>query len=778
MKKPLSVLFLILFMSLMIGLVAGQGLTGPNQAQSFPPIRLKAGTFTPSQGETLDIPANLKTAVPTRENAVAYYIVQFQGPVMQTWKDSLTELGVSLRGYIPDYAFKVRMTAAQATAVAALDHVIWVGLFEPAYRLSPDLIREGTQLYRIRLEAGSPTADIADSISQGGATLFRRSDDFLVVLAHATQLEAIAHITDVAWVENFTFHETHNEYGGGVIMGANTAHTNGYDGSTQIAAVADTGLGGGTGGTAHPDIPSGRITAIQNFTAADEPLCYDVIADGAQDVDTGHGTHTSLSVVSDGNASGEGTGTAPAANLVFQAVEEYVDLILFCEGIIPDGYYLFGIPDDLTDLFQPAYNAGARIHSNSWGSSVDGEYTADSVTTDRFIWNNPDMLITFSAGNAGTDGNGNGVVDNDSIGAPGTAKNVLTVGASENDRQGNWDCDSGLTYTNSDGDSCNSLGGQNVVFTYGEGWPGDFPANPLFSDPSAGNAEQMAAFSSRGPTDDGRIKPDVVAPGTWVLSGYSDRYQEGYDGSTNPQNGLFQYDGWGFPLDDEYKYMGGTSMSNPLAAGAAVVVRDFYTKTHSHNASAALVKATLINTAVDLLDENNDGANDNDFPIPNNHEGWGRVNMAAATEGSYEFVDNYSAVTGPTVLFWFDVGTGGSPFKVTLVWSDYPSTESASTNLVNNLNLVVRGPDGSPVYNGNVFSGGWSITGGSADSVNNVENVYVQTAAAGIWTIEVTGANVPQGPQPFALVVDGDDVSRVIVPPWLDQHVYLPTILK
>ena len=81
--------------------------------------------------------------------------------------------------------------------------------------------------------------------------------------------------------------------------------------------------------------------------------------------------------------------------------------------------------------------------------------------------------------------------------------------------------------------------------------------------------EQMAAFSSRGPASDGRIKPDVVAPGTWVLSGYSDKYQQQYDPSFNPQDGAYQYDGWGFPLNQYYKYMGGTSMSNPLVAGGA-----------------------------------------------------------------------------------------------------------------------------------------------------------------------------------------------------------------
>jgi len=208
-------------------------------------------------------------------------------------------------------------------------------------------------------------------------------------------------------------------------------------------------------------------------------------------------------------------------------------------------------------------------------------------------------------------------------------------------------------------------------------------------------------------------------------------------------------------LNANYKYMGGTSMSNPIVAGAATVVRDYYQKAATHSASAALVKATLINSAVDLADENNDGAEDNDFPIPNVHEGWGRVNLANATDGSHQYVDDATGVsTGDSRVRQFNVATAGQPFKVTLVWSDFPSTETAAQNLVNNLNLVVTAPDGAQ-YKGNVFSNGWSQTGGSADNLNNVENVYFQSAATGTWTVEVTGFNVPNGPQPFALVVDG-----------------------
>jgi hypothetical protein len=378
------------------------------------------------------------------------------------------------------------------------------------------------------------------------------------------------------------------------------------------------------------------------------------------------------------------------------------------------------------------------------------------------------MVVTFSAGNEGVDTNADGVVDNDSTGAPGTSKNVITVGASENARADNYPCDTSLSYTSSDvyqsGQTCASMGGVNMLGTAGVRW--GFTANPLKDDVTAGNGQQMAPFSSRGPTDDGRIKPDVVAPGTWILSGASSKFLQGYGSQVNPQNSAYQWDGWGMPYNSEYKYMGGTSMSNPIAAGGATVVKDYYNKAYGVNASAALVKGTLINSAVDLLDENNDGANDNDFPIPNVHEGWGLINLDAATDGSIKYVEEGTGIsTGGSQSF--TVTATGGPLKVTLVWSDYPSTDTATVNLVNDLDLTVTGASGT--YRGNVFAGGWTTTGGSADRRNNVENVYIQTPAAGTYTVTIGGFNVPNGPQKFALVVDGGTVSAP--PPPTAAHI-------
>ena len=735
--------------------IAAAALVGSivGQAQGREPVLyLKSTQFTPSRGERPALPPGLVIAG-YAQNQRGYYIVQFSGPIEQAWKDSLAAAGAEILEYIPDFAFKTRMTPAESRAAERLEHVIYVDVFQPAYKLSPDLIRNGTRVYAVRIERGADYGLATAAVVSTGAQVLSRDEGILVIAADTNQLEAVARVLDVAWIQNFTMPQRHNEFAGGVIIGANAANLAGYDGSTQTVAVADTGLGGGTAETAHADIGSGRVTAIFNWPGAAGGCFSSVSDDGAVDVSSGHGTHTAVSAV--GAALLLGRGTAPRANLVFQAVENYVTISWICSFVYgyANGYYLTGLPGDLNQLYLQAYNAGARIHSNSWGAAVAGDYDLNSANTDAFVWNHRDMLITFSAGNEGWDANSDGIIDNDSMASPGTAKNVITVGASENHRQGNYPCDTSLTYTD-----CLSLGGKNddIIVTYGVGW--GFPANPIKDDRSEGNPDQMAAFSSRGPTDDGRIKPDVVAPGTYVLSGYSEKYQQQYDPAPNPVDGNYQYDGWAYPESDKYKYLGGTSMSNPLVAGGAAVVRDYYQKEHDVAASAALVKATIINSAVDLPDENNDGVGDNDYPIPNSHEGWGRVNLAAATDGAGKFRDNMAGV-GTNGTATYTAAAAAGPLKVTLVWSDYPSTESAAVNLVNDLDLRVTAPGGA-IYQGNIFSGGWSQTGGSPDRRNNVENVYIQAAVtAGNYVIEVRGYNVPYGPQPFALVVRGASLT-------------------
>lgn len=234
----------VFLLSLLIVTTAfGWGTSYANQSTAA--IRLKVAQFTPGLGERPQIPPGL--AIPDyAQGQRGYYIVQFAGPVLQAWKDDVTAAGADILGYIPDFAFKVRMTSAQAAQVDALDSVAWVGIYQPAYKLDPALQRNGTHLYRVRIESGAHEEAAATAVARSGAQVLNRSHNTLVVAANSAQLNAIANVLDVAWVENFVFKEKHNDYGAGVILGANTANANGYDGSTQVVAVADTGIGNGT----------------------------------------------------------------------------------------------------------------------------------------------------------------------------------------------------------------------------------------------------------------------------------------------------------------------------------------------------------------------------------------------------------------------------------------------------------------------------------------------------------------------------------------------------
>jgi len=205
--------------------------------------------------------------------------------------------------------------------------------------------------------------------------------------------------------------------------------------------------------------------------------------------------------------------------------------------------------------------------------------------------------------------------------------------------------------------------------------------------------------------------------------------------------------------------MSGTSMSCPLAAGSAALVRQYYREgwyptgtkiaANGWSPSAALIKATLINGAIAT----------GGTAIPNTREGWGQLHLENSLYFSGDtintaVVDNANGLlTNNYIEYQYSV-VAGTRLKISLVWTDYPGNPTAAKMLVNDLNLLVTVPGGTQ-YRGNVFSGGWSTTGGSYDVLNNVECVYIQTPTAGVYTIRITGAAIACGPQNYALVVSG-----------------------
>ena len=695
------------------------------------PIFLKGEQFDPSMNIFPSIPSGF-TIKEYPSHTFGYYLVQFKKGNMVNGKNQLKELGVNIVSYFPEDTFKIRITSEIAKTLKILPIVEWVGIFQPFYKLSLNLKRNGQGAYKITLTNFANIEQITKQIEALGGKVIG-NDTILTIVIDSSKLNQIANIEEVEWIENFKVYKLYNDTSANE-MRAPFAWGSGYTGLGIQTNIADSGIdtgidNSGIVGDIHLDFDN-RVAHITSWPI---PPGWGFLVnnpgadDGASDLDSGHGTHVTGSVAGNGAMSGGNyKGIAYESTITMQALEQWVDTNLLGKVVIgPSGYYLAGIPDDLNELFLEAYNWGSFIHSNSWGGGTFGEYDSSSQDVDEFMWNHKDFLILFAAGNDGADKNADGIIDLGSVTPPATAKNAIAVGAVENLKP--------TPIPNEDSG------------TYGETWPEDYPEEPIHSDPTAdAGGDGMVAFSSRGPTQDGRIKPDVVAPGTWIAS---------------VRSSLATYDGWGDPIDDYYMYMGGTSMSTPLTAGAVALISDFYNNTMSINPSAALIKATLINSATDIpgqypLPYNEAG------PIPNHNEGWGLVNLERAiNDHERKFSDSqFSLSSGNMVKFIATVESSSKPGRVTLVWTDYPGTLGAAKALVNDLDLVVKSPTGK-LYIGNNFSNGWTLPGFNQtkfDHVNNVECVYIENPEVGTWESYVYARSVPMGPQDFALVADAD----------------------
>jgi hypothetical protein len=316
----------------------------------------------------------------------------------------------------------------------------------------------------------------------------------------------------------------------------------------------------------------------------------------------------------------------------------------------------------------------------------------------------------FAAGNSGADLKAKGKIDPNSIGSPGTAKNCVTVGASKN---------------------LVSNGGIQKKVSELRNAKIEWPAEPIASSHLSETPNGMAMFSSRGPTQDNRIKPDVVAPGTNILSTRS--HVVGSD--------LL----WG-AYNDDYLWSGGTSMATPLAAGFAAVAREILVKKHHLNTpSAALLKAVLMHTAFDMYPgQFGQGTPTQELDHrPNIDEGYGRLDMdkiLGMDVGTHLFDQADGVAQGETFERTIDLQNGQS-LSANLVYTDAPGTPAAGQALVNNLDLIVVTPDGKEL--------------GSRDTINNAEVLELHALPAGTYKVQVRGVKVPMGKngkQPFALV--------------------------
>ncbi|QFT89560.1 Serine protease AprX [Bacillus sp. THAF10] len=573
--------------------------------------------------ENVKIPPGLQKKLKTVPKNNDLYIVQFDGPILEETRKELESTGATILDYIPDYAYVVQYKGNMKKAARGIAHMESVEPYLPLYKIDPQLFEKGNAklIKAIALDAKRKNKDMN----------FNGIED---IIKHATNNE-------VLYISPRPEYKMMNDVARGIVKADVAQNSYGLYGQGQVVAVADTGLDTGKNDSTMHEAFRGKITALYALGRTNN----------ANDTH-GHGTHVAGSVLGNGATN---KGMAPQANLVFQS-------------IMDSSGGLGGLPSNLSTLFSQAYSAGARIHTNSWGAPVNGAYTTDSRNVDDYVRKN-DMTVLFAAGNEGPNGG--------TISAPGTAKNAITVGATENLR----------------------------------------PSFGSYAD----NINHVAQFSSRGPTKDGRIKPDVMAPGTYILSARS---------SLAPDSSFWANH------DSKYAYMGGTSMATPIVAGNVAQLREHFVKNKGITPKPSLLKAALIAGATDI-----------GLGYPNSNQGWGRVTLDKSLNTAY--VNETSSLSTSQKATYTFSATAGKPLKISLVWSDAPASTSASITLVNDLDLVITAPNGTK-YVGNDFTAPYD---NNWDGRNNVENVFINAPQSGTYTIEVQAYNVPVGPQAFSLAI-------------------------
>ena len=643
--------------------------SGMDVARIETTVNLPGKKFDPVQ----EPPVDTVRAGDAGRLARGYYLIQLGGFATDEWLDSIRDAGVEILQYAPHNAFFVYADGGAIAKVAGHSRVRWVGEHRPEYKLSGHVkdvasnAKSGTTQFEI---AVFKRASLDEVVSRVGGRLISKDKlpnnffNVLVVEVASSQLDEIAKIPDVVRIDPYVRPTPEDERSSQIIAGNYSNPTTlaapgynplaqfGADGTGVTVMMSDDGV----------SIPGNGGLYITSANTVDGPL-----RGAAPGATGGHG-HINASIIAGNTPFGVlddlgynyGLGVAPKANIINIPFLVGTNTTTDAEAV-----------DDALNTLGPNGVRGT-ISNNSWGAGTNlnaygtREALYDGLVRDGSFAPTIDPFnIIFSAGNSGPGGG--------TLTRPKVSKNTIAVANSENVRPG--------------------------VLPF----PVPSPA-PAPIGTAADNMEDLRTSSSRGPAADGRIKPDITAPGTVITGSRA--------GSCSSVSGCF---------DSVHAYSTGTSHAAPQVAGAAALFTNYWRNSHAGAyPNPSLIKAAIINSGREM-----NGLTTNTATIPNGMEGWGRINMKLMMNtGVPTLYNNEETVlsnTGTAVGFIGRVADSTKPVRITLVWTDPPGVSDPA--LVNNLDLQVN-VNGN-LYRGNVFSGGVSIPGGSADTVNNVENIFL-----------------------------------------------------
>lgn len=461
----------------------------------------------------------------------------------------------------------------------------------------------------------------------------------------------------------------------------------GLDGEGYVLGLIDTGLDDMScffvdySGTKTPRTTRGGYKTPVTEMWRRKVVQYVAWADELAMVNRDHGTWCAGAALGDilnakNSSHAQYNGVAPAAKLAMFDVDH---------NHINDGNWL-NVPSLYDVALPPSYNIGARVHSNSWGTTYLSFYTSKAIDVDEFMAHHPDFLFVVAAGNSGSEGL-------QSVISPGVTKSGLTVGATARDHS-------------------------KVVY-----------------------------FSGRGYTYDGRIKPDVVAPGTYLLSAGS--YNATRAGSSCTLS-----------------YSSGTSMATPIVAGAALLAKQYLenasywgalcnisyrscpvvSKFESGFVSGALLKAVLVHSAYTLVPDD-----DEEYNVDSREaQGWGQVRLVDVLplpEHGWDFdlyiADQEVISSLRRRIYRVAVLDEAVALKVTIAWNDIPNVYWSAKNLLNDLDLRVVSPSGIVFYGNDV----------RGDELNPLEKVVVNSSETGEYQVEVTAKVLVDSEQAYSIVI-------------------------
>mgnify|MGYP002378528896 CR=1 FL=1 len=700
------------------------------------------------RGVGIQVPAALQA----REDA-RWHIVQFDGKVTDADRKALEDAGFKIGHYVPMNAVAVQADPSRLDQLRNLPGVYHVEAYHPYLKVSGDILGylsgEAPDEVKSKVEAGQITmltqpheGDLSGIAGLAEIESESLLDGRKMIRATATPdaLVALAQQDAVQWMEVTPVFKSMNDLGNQRLRAnAIKRRLPSLTGTGVVVAVTDSGID-----FTHPDFalnpesPTGNGLNSRVVRYENRPS---ITSDGFPGDTDGHGTHVAGSILGNGFLStsvisAPGSKGPPYTNLFGR---QFAGIAPGAKAVIIEDFNSF-TPAEQVSI---AWSNQARIANNSWGASVY-EYTADSAAWDALVrdalpgvFGQQEFTAFFAAGNdgGGTPDGLNGEAA--TIGIPANAKNVITIGALEQPR----------------------LAENLTAFASRERSDSDW---------------QVADFSSRGPVDvdddatqldDVRTKPDLVAPGVYVLSTQS--RETNPDVLNEPFDIQWDYRSGNIDSGTNYAFFSGTSMASPLAAGVGALYIEYYKNTFGKNPSPAMVKAALVGGARNV--------NTLIYKHPENpaiitrtvDQGWGLIDGARSIFGTgihptdqLIIVDQEAALTtGQFYSRQITVNPGEGGLKIVLAWTDAPGNPAIERQLVNNLDLLVLAPGGGG-YVGNRFAenGVHSerfilASPDEGDPYNNVEVILIPEATPGTYTIRAYGNDVPQGPQDFAMFI-------------------------